>query len=73
MEIIINGQIAALKKGSSFDFIAENNLFTGSDSYTLAITFPLKDCPQNRQTVTSTTATSIARAPSPSRRFPRQR
>ena len=49
MEIIINGQIAALKKGSSFDFIAENNLFTGSDSYTLAITFPLKDCPQNRQ------------------------
>ena len=47
MEIIINGQQAYLKKNTSFEYISENPLFTGSDSYTLTITFPLKDCPQN--------------------------
>lgn len=47
MEIIINGQQAFLKKNTSFEYISENSLFTGSDSYTLTITFPLKDCPQN--------------------------
>ena len=30
MEIIINNQQAVLKEGTSFDFIAENRLFTGS-------------------------------------------
>lgn len=48
MEIIINGQHAALKKNTSFEYICENRLFTGSDSYTLTITFPLKGCPENR-------------------------
>ena len=47
MEIIINGHQAYLKKNTSFEYISENPLFTGSDSYTLTITFPLKDCPQN--------------------------
>ena len=47
MEIIINGKQAYLKKNTSFEYISENPLFTGSDSYTLTITFPLKDCPQN--------------------------
>ena len=47
MEIIINGLQACLKKNTSFEYISENTLFTGSDSYTLTITFPLKDCPQN--------------------------
>ena len=47
MEIVINGKIAVLKRNTSFDFVSENFLFTGSDSYTLTITFPLKDCPQN--------------------------
>ncbi len=47
MQIIIDGKEAVLKKGSSFDFIAENRLFSGSDSYTLSITFPLRDCQQN--------------------------
>lgn len=47
MEIWINGQLAALKKNTSFEYISENSMFTGSDSYTLTITFPLKDCPQN--------------------------
>lgn len=47
MEIIINGKQAFLKKNTSFDFIFENRLFTGSDSYTLTITFPLKGCTRN--------------------------
>ena len=47
MEIIINNKQAVLKEGTSFDFIAENRLFTGSDSYTLTITFPLRGCAQN--------------------------
>ena len=47
MEIIINGKHAYLKEKTSFEFISENSMFTGSDSYTLTISFPLKDCPQN--------------------------
>lgn len=47
MEIIINGKQAFLKKNTSFDFIFENRLFTGSDSYTLTITFPLKGYVRN--------------------------
>ncbi len=47
MEIYIDNQFAAIKQGSSFDYVAENRYFSGADSYTLAITFPLKDCPQN--------------------------
>lgn len=48
MTILIDDKEAILKKGSSFDYISENRLFTGSDSYTLTMTFPLADCPQNR-------------------------
>ncbi len=47
MKIFINGKEAAIKKDSSFEFIAENRSFTGSDGYTLSITFPLRGCPQN--------------------------
>ena len=47
MEIIISGKQAYLKKNTSFDFIFENRLFTGSDSYTLSITFPLRGCQRN--------------------------
>lgn len=47
MQIIINNRPAFIKKGSSFQFVSENRHFTGSDSYTLSITFPLKDCPEN--------------------------
>ncbi len=47
MEILINNRPAYLKKNTSFEYIAENPLFTGSDGYTLTITFPLKDCPEN--------------------------
>ena len=47
MKIIINGKTAILKKGTSFEFVSENRSFTGSDSYTLSITFPLRGCPEN--------------------------
>ena len=47
MQILIDNKPAAIKQGSTFDFVAENRYFSGADSYTLAITFPLKDCPQN--------------------------
>lgn len=47
MVILINGMPAAIKKGSSFEFISENCLFTGADAYSLSITFPLAGCPQN--------------------------
>ena len=36
-----------MKKGVSFEYIAENRFFTGADSYTLSITFPLKGCQKN--------------------------
>lgn len=49
MEIIVDGRLAALKKGSSFDYIAENRFFTDSDSYTLSMEFPLRGCPQNTE------------------------
>lgn len=47
MIILINKKKAVLKKGTSFDFISENRFFTGADSYTLSITFPIKGCSQN--------------------------
>lgn len=47
MEIRINGNVAALKKGTSFEYVSENRLFSGSDGYTLSITFPLRHCAQN--------------------------
>ena len=48
MKIFVDGKEAVLKKGTSFEFIAENRLFSGADEYTLSITFPIVDCPQNR-------------------------
>lgn len=47
MHIFIDHKEAVLKKGASFDYISENRFFTGADSYTLSITFPLKGCHQN--------------------------
>ncbi len=47
MKIIINGKYAVLKKGTSFEFVSENRSFTGSDSYSLSITFPLRGCAEN--------------------------
>ncbi len=47
MHIYVNNKLAALKKGTSFEYVSENRLFSGSDGYTLTITFPLRDCPEN--------------------------
>lgn len=47
MKILINHKEAKLKSGTSFQFIAENRSFTGSDSYTLSIEFPLAGCAEN--------------------------
>lgn len=47
MHIYVNNKLAALKKGTSFEYVSENRMFSGSDGYTLTITFPLKGCPEN--------------------------
>lgn len=47
MNVFINGKRAVLKKDCSFDYTVDNRLFSGRDGYTLTITFPLKDCPEN--------------------------
>ena len=47
MEIYINGHRAMLKKGTSFDYVSENRLFSGSDDYTLSIVLPLRGCSEN--------------------------
>ena len=47
MHIYVNNKLASLKKGTSFEYVSENRLFSGSDGYTLTITFPLKGCPEN--------------------------
>lgn len=47
MIIIVDGHQAVLKNDYSFEYIAENRLFMGRDGYTLNISFPLKDCPEN--------------------------
>ena len=47
MEIYVDHKLAVLKKGTSFDFVSENRYFSGADSYSLTITFPLAGCVQN--------------------------
>ena len=47
MILTINGQRAALKKGSSIEYVSENRIFTDADDYSMEIELPLADCPQN--------------------------
>lgn len=47
MVILVNNKAVAMKADTSFDFVAENRLFSGSDGYTLSMTFPLRGCPEN--------------------------
>ena len=47
MILTINGQQAALKKGSSIEYVSENLIFTDADEYSMKIELPLADCPQN--------------------------
>ena len=47
MQIVVNGKIATLKQGASFEFVSENRSFTDSDGYSFSMSFPLADCPDN--------------------------
>lgn len=47
MHIYISNKPALLKEGTSFEYAVENRMFSGSDGYTLTITFPLRGCSQN--------------------------
>lgn len=47
-ELLIDGKLAALKRGTSFEYIVENRLFTDADAFSLSIELPMKNCPQNR-------------------------
>lgn len=47
MQLIIDGKVAAIKGGSSFDYVCENRFFTDADDYTLDISLPLAGCRQN--------------------------
>lgn len=47
MDVIVEGRYAAIKKGSSFEYVRENRLVSGADDYTLSITFPLRGCSRN--------------------------
>ena len=44
---MINGKQAALKKGSSIEYVSENRIFTDADDYSMEIELSLADCPQN--------------------------
>ena len=47
MMVLINRKKAVLKKGTAFEFFEENRFFTGADSYSLSISFPIKGCTEN--------------------------
>ncbi len=47
MKIIVNGKEAVLRSDISFEYNSENPLFNEAEGYSLDITFPLKDSPQN--------------------------
>ena len=47
MILTINGKQAALKKGSSIEYVSENRIFTDADDYSMEIELSLADCPQN--------------------------
>ena len=47
MILTINGKQAALKKGSSIEYVPENRIFTDADDYSMEIELPLAGCPQD--------------------------
>lgn len=49
MQILVDHKPVIIKKGTAFDFVAENRLFGGADSYTLNISFPLRGCLENQK------------------------
>ena len=61
MQIIVNGRTAFLKENTSFEFVEENRLFSGSDGYSLTITFPLRGCSQNLAIFVLRTVLNVSR------------
>ena len=59
MILTINGKQAALKKGSSIEYVSENRIFTDADDYSMEIELPLADCPQNLDIFGSPAKTSM--------------
>jgi len=47
-----DGKQAALKKGSSIEFVSENCIFTDAEDYSMEIELPLADCPQSTAIIT---------------------
>ena len=47
MILTINGKQAALKKGSSIEFVSENRIFTDADDYSMEIELPLATEPRH--------------------------
>ena len=47
ISLFIDGKEAALKKGSSIEYVSENRIFTDADDYSMEIELPLAECPQN--------------------------
>lgn len=47
MQLIIEGKPAAIKSGSSFEYVSENRFFSDADAYTLSISLPLRGCREN--------------------------
>ena len=47
MILLIDNKQAAIKEGSSFEYISANRLFQDRDDYSMSIELPL-DCPENR-------------------------
>ena len=49
MILLINGQQAAVKEGSTIEYNSENRLFNDRDDYSLNIELPLAGCPTNQK------------------------
>ncbi len=49
MIIQINGRQAYIKQGSTFELSFENHRFSGADSYSLSIVFPIVGCAENAE------------------------
>ena len=43
MILTINGKQAALKKGSSIEYVSENRIFADADDYSMEIELPLAE------------------------------
>ncbi|MDE6272915.1 MAG: hypothetical protein K2M31_07905 [Muribaculaceae bacterium] len=47
MKVLVKGREAAIKCGSSFEYIQENRLFDDAEGFSLDIDFPMAGCRQN--------------------------